>query len=112
TRAGERPVAVNHRVIANYTATGLSVDGGLALFSSEDAVVNGDGTFTSTGPVFREDAVGFRKKNSDTNENVFLPVLREGQGLAPIGPQDPAGRAGGELREYSFVRKHVTGGNE
>ena len=71
--------------IANYTATGLSVDGGLALFSSEDAVVNGDGTFTSTGPVFREDAVGFRKKNSDTNENVFLPVLREGQGLAPIG---------------------------
>ena len=77
--------------IANYTATGLSVDGGVALFSSEDVVVNGDGTFAGTGPVFREDAVGFRKKNSDTNENVFLPVLREGQGLAPIGPQDPAG---------------------
>src|SRR6266550_7619574 len=98
--------------IANYTANDLAVDGGVALFSSEDVVVNGDGTFASTSPVFREDAAGFRKKNSDTNENVFLPLFREGQGLAPIGPQDPASRAGqtptDEVREYSFVRKHVT----
>src|SRR2546422_1012783 len=54
--------------IANYTPIGLQADGGVALFSSEDVVVNGDGTFASTGPVFREDAAGFRKKNSDTNE--------------------------------------------
>src|ERR1700730_18290501 len=77
--------------IANYTAVGLSVDGGLALFSSEDVVVNTDASFFSpTGTVFREDAVGFKKKNSDTNENVFLPLFREGQGLHPIGPQDAA----------------------
>ena len=99
--------------IANYTAVGLSVDGGVALFSSEDVVVNTDASFFSfTGPVFREDAVGFRKKNSDTNENVFLPLFREGQGLYPIGPQDPASRASkdpfNEVHEYSFVRKHVT----
>src|SRR5438309_1251442 len=105
--------------IANYTPIGLQVDGGVALFSSEDVVVDTDASFFSpTGPVFREDAVGFRKKNSDTNENVFLPLFREGQGLAPIGAQDPAGRAGrppdsqgnatDDVHEYSFVRKHVT----
>ena len=98
--------------IANYTAVGLSVDGGLALFSSEDVVVNTDASFFSpTGTVFREDAVGFKKKNSDTNENVFLPLFREGQGLNPIGPQDPASRSSinpSVVREYSFVRKHVT----
>ena len=101
--------------IANYTAVGLQVDGGVALFSSEDVVINGDGTFFSpTGTAFREDAVGFRKKNSDTNENVFLPLLREGAGLNPIGPQDPVGHAAAssnDLREYSFVRKHgISGG--
>src|SRR3984893_11918062 len=98
--------------IANYTAVGLSVDGGLALFSSEDVVVNTDASFFSTtGTAFREDAVGFRKKNSDTNEIVFLPLFREGQGLNPIGPQDPASRSSinpSVVREYSFVRKHVT----
>ena len=101
--------------IANYTAVGLQADGGIALFSSEDVVINGDGTFFSgSGTVFREDAVGFKKKNSDTNENVFLPLFREGAGLNPIGPQDPAGHASAssnELREYSFVRKHgISGG--
>lgn len=101
--------------IANYTAVGLQVDGGVALFSSEDVVINGDGTFFSpTGTAFREDAVGFKKKNSDTNENVFLPLLREGAGLNPIGPQDPAGRfpqTPDDVREYSFVRKHgISGG--
>ena len=98
--------------IANYTPIGLQADGGVALFSSEDVTVNNNGTFQSnTGPVFREDAVGFRKKNSDTNQNVFLPLFREGSGLFPIGPQDPASRAGqtnNELREYSFVRKHIS----
>src|SRR6267378_8014911 len=74
--------------IANYTAVGLDADGGVALFSSEDVGVASDGSFSSpTGTVFREDAVGFKKKNSDTNENVFLPLFREGQGLNPIGPQ-------------------------
>src|SRR5437870_3912235 len=104
--------ATPHDNIANYTAVGLSVDGGLALFSSEDVVVNTDASFFSpTGTAFREDAVGFKKKNSDTNENVFLPLFREGQGLNPIGPQDPASRSSQNpsvVREYSFVRKHVT----
>src|SRR5688572_5131384 len=99
--------------IANYTAIGLQADGGVALFSSEDVQVNGDSTFQSpTGEVFREDAAGFSKKQSDTFENVFLPLFREGQGLFPIGPQDPASRAPqdpfDEVHEYSFVRKHVT----
>ena len=49
--------------IANYTAVGLSVDGGLALFSSEDVVVNTDASFFSpTGTAFREDAVGFKER--------------------------------------------------
>jgi len=99
--------------IANYTAIGLQVDGGVALFSSEDVVINNDSSFQSpTGDVFREDAVGFSKKQSDTFENVFLPLFREGPGLFPIGPQDPASRAPqvpfDEVHEYSFVRKHVT----
>jgi len=92
----------------------LAVDGGIALFSSEDVQINNDGTFFSTlGTVFREDAVGFRKKNSDTFPLSFAPVFREGAGLFPIGPQDPAGRAPqnpNDLREYSFVRKHQTTG--
>ena len=101
--------------IANYTALGLQVDGGVALFSSEDVVVNSNGTFFSpTGTAFREDAVGFKKLNSATNDNVFAPVFREGAGLNPIGPQDPASRSGqtpNDLREYSFVRKHgISGG--
>jgi hypothetical protein len=93
---------------------GLAVDGGVALFSSEDVVINGNGTFFSAlGTVFREDAVGFRKKNSDTFDLSFAPVFREGTGLNPIGPQDPAGRAPqnpNDVREYSFVRKHQTTG--
>src|SRR5207253_46344 len=98
--------------IANYTAVGVDADGGVALFSSEDVFVNTDGTFASpTGVVFREDAVGFKKKNSDTFSNPQHPTVREGAGLNPIGRQDPAGRAGGEVREYSFVRKHVTAAN-
>ena len=48
--------------IANYTALGLDADGGVALFSSEDVGVASDGSFSSgTGPVFREDAAGFKK---------------------------------------------------
>jgi len=82
------------------------------LFSSEDEIVNGDGTFFSpTGTVFREDAVGFKKLNSATFDNVFSPAFREGTGLNPIGPQDPASRFSqnpNDVREYSFVRKHVT----
>jgi hypothetical protein len=93
---------------------GLAVDGGVALFSSEDVVINGDGTFFSAlGTVFREDAVGFKKKNSDTFDLSFAPVFREGTGLNPIGPQDPVGRAPqnpNDVREYSFVRKHQTAG--
>jgi hypothetical protein len=93
---------------------GLAVDGGVALFSSEDVVINGNGTFFSAlGNVFREDAVGFKKKNSDTFDLSFAPVFREGTGLNPIGPQDPAGRAPqnpNDVREYSFVRKHQTAG--
>jgi hypothetical protein len=45
---------------------------------------------------------------------VFLPLFREGTGLNPIGPQDPAGRTPSnpnDVREYSFVRKHgISGG--
>ena len=101
--------------IANYTAVGLDADGGVALFSSEDVGVASDGTFSSpTGPVFREDAVGFKKLNSATFLNPQQPTVREGVGLNPIGRQDPAGRAPfspNDLREYSFVRKHVTAAN-
>src|SRR2546421_6361347 len=103
--------------IANYTAVGLDADVGVALCSSEDVFVNNDGTFASgTGPVFREDAVGFKKKNSDTFSNPQHPTVREGAGLNPIGRQDPASRAGlspdpNEVREYSFVRKHITASN-
>src|SRR2546421_7745033 len=98
--------------IANYTAVGVDADGGVALFSSEDVGVATDGTFSSpTGVVFREDAVGFKKKNSDTFSNPQHPTVREGAGLNPIGRQDPASRAAqtpfNEVREYSFVRKHV-----
>src|SRR3989442_2705359 len=101
--------------IANYTVLGLDADGGLALFSSEDVGVASDGTFSSpTGTVFREDAVGFKKLNSATFLNPQQPTVREGVGLNPIGRQDPAGRAPfspNDLREYSFVRKHVTAAN-
>lgn len=90
---------------------GLVVDGGIGLFSSEDVVINNDGTFASSlGVVFREDAVGFKKKNSDTFDLSFAPVFREGPGLNPIGDQTPAGRSGQNpsvVREYSFVRKHL-----
>jgi hypothetical protein len=83
----------------------------VALFSSEDVVVNNDGTLTTpSGTVFREDAVGF-KLLSTAVPNPLAAALREGVGLNPIGPQDPASRAGKELREYSFVRKHVSSGN-
>lgn len=91
-------------------STSLDVDGGIALFSSEDVIINNDGTFFSgLGVVFREDAVGFKKKNSDTFPLSFAPAFREGAGLNPIGRQDPAGRSGenhSAVREYSFVRKH------
>ncbi len=101
--------------IALYTAIGLDADSGVALFSSEDVFVNADGTFASgTGPVFREDAVGFKKLNSATFLNPQLPTVREGVGLNPIGRQDPAGRAPfspNDVREYAFVRKHITAGN-
>jgi hypothetical protein len=97
--------------INNYTTTfSLSADGAVALFSSEDVIVNNDGTITTTGTVFREDAVGFRELNLAA-PNPLAAALREGAGLNPIGPQDPASRAGRELREYSFVRKHVSSGN-
>jgi len=97
----------------------LNVDGGVALFSSEDVVINGDGTFFSPiGTVFREDAVGFKKKNSDTFDLSFAPAFREGAGLNPIGDQSPNGRsgqtnapAGSAVREYSFVRKHQIAAN-
>jgi hypothetical protein len=96
-------------------AASLAVDGGLALFSSEDVQINTDGTFFSTlGNVFREDAVGFKKKNSDTFDLSFAPVFREGAGLNPIGDQTPAGRTNqnpSAVREYSFVRKHGIAGN-
>ena len=101
--------------IANYTALGLDADGGIALFSSEDVGVATDGTFSSgTGPVFREDAVGFKKLNSATFVNPQAPTVREGAGLNPIGKQDPASRLPlnpDDVREYSFVRKHVTAAN-
>src|SRR6202158_5681525 len=101
--------------IANYNALGLDAEGGIALFSSEDVGVATDGTFSSgTGPVFREDAVGFKKLNSATFVNPQAPTVREGAGLNPIGKQDPASRAPqspNDVREYSFVRKHVTAAN-
>jgi len=101
--------------IANYTAIGLDADGGVALFSSEDVYVNTDGTFASTtGPAFREDAVGFKKLNSATFTNPQAPAFREGAGLNPIGRQDPASRATqnpSDVREYSFVRKHGIAAN-
>src|ERR1700730_10323746 len=97
--------------IANYTTIGLGVDGGVALFSSEDVVVNNNGTLiTPSGPVFREDAVGFKELNSGV-PSALAAALREGTGLNPIGPQDAASRAGAEVREYSLVRKHVSAGN-
>jgi len=97
--------------IANYPllapGANLQSDGGVALFSSEDVEFNGDGTwFSATGPAFREDAVGFKKLNSATFDNVLAPAVREGVGLNPIGPQDPTNRGAGQVREYSFVRKH------
>jgi hypothetical protein len=96
-------------------AASLAVDGGIALFSSEDVQINTDGTFFSTlGSVFREDAVGFKKKNSDTFDLSFASVFREGAGLNPIGDQTPAGRSGQNpsvVREYSFVRKHGIAAN-
>jgi hypothetical protein len=77
--------------------------------------INTDGTFFSTlGSVFREDAVGFKKKNSDTFDLSFAPVFREGAGLNPIGDQTPATRAPqipDDVREYSFVRKHQIAAN-
>lgn len=100
--------------INNHTAFGLDADGGVALFSATAVVIGPDGTWSGLGPVFREDAVGFRKKNSDTFPLSSAPAFREGDGLFPIGPQDPIGRTGknpDDLREYSFVRKHVTAGN-
>src|ERR1700730_15789725 len=101
--------------IANYTALGLDADGGIALFSSEDVGVATNGTFSSgTGPVFREDAVGFKKLNSDTFSNPQKHTVLEVAVLNPIGRQDPAARAAqnpSDVREYSFVRKHVTAAN-
>lgn len=88
----------------------LAFDGGIALFSSEDVIINNDGSFFSgLGQVFREDAVGFKKRNSDTFPLSFAPAFREGVGLNPIGPQDCATRNTqnpSDCREYSFVRKH------
>jgi hypothetical protein len=96
--------------INNYTTAGLGADGGVALFSSEDVVVNNTGTLTTpSGTVFREDGVAFKELNSSP-PNPLAAAFREGTGLNPIGPQDPGNRAGRELREYSFVRKHATGG--
>jgi len=93
----------------------LDVDGGIALFSSEDVQINSDGTFFSVlGQVFREDAVGFKKLNSDTFDLSFAPAFREGTALNPIGDQSPAGRTSqnpSQVREYSFVRKHGIGAN-
>lgn len=100
--------------INNYTTLGLDVDGGVALFSATNLVIGPSGTWSSsTGPVSREDAVGFRGMTAAAPLS-FAPAFREGSGLNPIGPQDPAGRAGkgpDDLREYSFVRKHVTAAN-
>jgi hypothetical protein len=98
--------------INNYTTTlSLGADGGVALFSSEDVVVNNNGTLTTpSGTVFREDAVAFKELNASP-PNPLAAAFREGTGLNPIGPQDPANRAGKELREYSFVRKHASAGN-
>jgi hypothetical protein len=105
--------------IASYTAIGLDADGGVALFSSEDTIINSDGTFFSpNGTVFREDAVGFKKLNSATFALSFLPAFLEpymapSAGLNPIGRQDPASRAPNfpnDVREYSFVRKHTNVG--
>jgi hypothetical protein len=107
--------------IANYTAFGLDADGGVALFSSEDALVEPDGRFfSSAGIVYREDAVGFKKLISASFDNSFAPAFREpyvlsggSAGLNPIGAQDPANRAPkltNDVREYSFLRKHVNVG--
>jgi hypothetical protein len=89
---------------------GLDVDGGIALFSSEDVQINNDGSvFSALGTVFREDAVGFRKKNSDTFPPSFAGAFREGDGLFPIGNQDCVSRQfqnPSDCREYSYVRKH------
>lgn len=85
------------------SASTLTADGGVALFSSEDVAVNGDGTWGSfSGDAFREDAVGFKKLNSATFDNVIAPAFREGTGLNPIGPR---------TAEYSFVRKHGIAAN-
>lgn len=96
-------------------AAGLDDDGGIALFSSEDVQINTDGTFFSAiGTVFREDGVGFKKKNSDTFDLSFAGAFREGAGLNPIGDQSPGGRSGqnhSAVREYSFVRKHQIAAN-
>jgi hypothetical protein len=93
----------------------LDADGGVALFTSEDVLVNADGSFASgTGTAFRADAVGFKKLNSATFVNPQAPSVREGPGLNPIGRQDPAGRVPfnpNDVREYSFVRKHGIAGN-
>jgi len=93
----------------------LDADGGVALFTSEDVVVNADSSFASgTGTAFRADAVGFKKLNSATFVNPQAPAVREGPGLNPIGRQDPAARATqnpSDVREYSFVRKHGIAAN-
>jgi len=79
--------------IANYNQIGLAGDGGVALFSSEDVVVLNNGTLvTPSGPVFREDGVAFKELNS-SGPSALATAFREGTGVNPIGPQDPAGRA-------------------
>jgi hypothetical protein len=107
--------------IANYTPLGLDADGGVALFSSTTVAIAPNGTFsssTSSGTVYREDAVGFKNLNSATSSSPFAPafwepyVIGPSVGLKPIGPQDPAHRAPNtpnDVREYSFVRKHGAG---
>lgn len=95
-----------------YPGNDLIVDGGVALFSSETVTILVNGTWLgSFGNVNREDAVGFKKLNLVADEPSFAPAFREGMGLNPIGPQNPTSRAGAELREYSFVRKHGIAGN-
>jgi hypothetical protein len=97
-----------------YPAVGLDTDGGVALFSSETMMVKNDGTWVSTStpgdPVFREDAVGFRKLNSAASDNVFAPAFREPYALAPAPPTGLS-PIGPQVRQYSFVRKHVTNTN-
>jgi hypothetical protein len=103
------------------TAVGLDTDGGVALFSSSTMMISG-GVATSkfTGPVLRLDAVGFFGVGVPVSHpfpacvSFFNPeqqILRENPPLSPIGPQDPASRlprTPNDLREYSFVRKHIT----